>query len=447
MNKNILLILFSLLVALAGCSSFTKPDPELEQKFFDAIKESIALSPDVDLTEKLNNKFYDIVRENKNSLSLSFGQRVNLFLACSRLLYEDKEANVDVIYSDLYKKYKEEGKLTFEPGKITVVDDYEGITAEEEGGSGREGKTGEAINKIREYNHLLCLNGFPVYKNRITQMVNDAIFNPDRITFKERDKLVGFTELFPEGYVYYGGSVNVDEIPCEGTTMGSVNWYGSTISVCSYDTESALDLCEYNNPEVDTIHGRTICPIIFYNAVITKYREGIDDDSLILTGVRPNVQPVEFKEAEIKPTATYEERLEEYKQIAQPNQQEQSIIQAKQNILETKTYDFPEIQMNKQDIYYTFNYDPTITKILSPYSRIGIVVDGKDYVLLIDGGKVADVKKESISGSDFTIKTSVANLKDLIRKSKDGDIIGVVKGFLALDLPVKVRLQLMKNFI
>lgn len=438
-------ILSLFLVIIAGCTfSYNESDPQLEQKFFDAVKVSIAMSLDVDLTEKLNNKFYDIVRENKNPLSLSFGQRVNLFLACSRLLYEDKEANVDVIYGEMYNTYKNKGELPFKASEMVEVGEgfFAGSAPSE-----REAKTGEAINKIREYNNLLCLNGFPVYKNRIKQMVNDVIFNPERITFKERDKLVGFTELFPEGYVYYQGSVEVDEIPCEGTTMGSVNWYGSQITVCSYDTEAALDLCEYNNPEVDPIHGKTICPIIFYNAVITKYRKGIDDDSLILTGVRQNVQPVEFKEAEIKTTATYEERLEEYKQVAQPNQQEQSIIEAKQKIIETKTYDFPEIKVNKQDIYYSFNYDTTLTKIFSPYKKIGLNVDGREYVFLLQDGKITDIREESTNGSDFVLTTSVNEIKELIEKGKEGDIEFIVKKVVTMKIPLKVKAQLMKNYI
>ena len=139
--------------------------------------------------------------------------------------------------------------------------------------------------------------------------------------------------------------------------------------------------------------------------------------------------------------------MEEYKNIVELTPQKQKVLEAKQKVVEQKTYDFPEIQMNKQDIYYTFNYDPTITKILSPYSKIGIVVDGWEYIFVLGGGKISDVRQESVSGSDFVVKTTLTELKGLIQKSKEGDIIGVVKGFLAMDLPTKVKLQLMKNFL
>lgn len=107
-------------------------------------------------------------------------------------------------------------------------------------------------------------------------------------------------------------------------------------------------------------------------------------------------------------------------------------------------YDFPEIKMNKKEIYSVFNKNNVIHNIIKDYERIGLVLGGRKYTFIIRGGKIVDIKK-SVVDVDFTIKTTLSNLKDLIESAKKRNFKKVIADILKLEIPFGVKLRIMRH--
>ena len=52
------------------------------------------------------------------------------------------------------------------------------------------------------------------------------------------------------------------------------------------------------------------------------------------------------------------------------------------------TYDFPEIKMNKEDIYSVLNSSSIIRNIIKDYERIGLILGDGKYTFVIKDGKI-----------------------------------------------------------
>jgi len=108
------------------------------------------------------------------------------------------------------------------------------------------------------------------------------------------------------------------------------------------------------------------------------------------------------------------------------------------------TYDFPEIKMNKEDIYSVLNSSSIIRNIIKDYERIGLILGDGKYTFVIKDGKIVDIK-DSMDGVDFTIKTTQSNLKDLVESAKEKNFKKVVEDMLKLEMPFGFKLRIIKN--
>lgn len=107
-------------------------------------------------------------------------------------------------------------------------------------------------------------------------------------------------------------------------------------------------------------------------------------------------------------------------------------------------YDFPEIQMNKGEICSVFNSSSIIRNIIRDYNFIGLAMGAKKYTFVINEGKITDILG-SLENVDFTIKTTLSNLKDLIESAKKKNFKKVVEDILNLEIPFGVKLRIMKH--
>lgn len=114
--------------------------------------------------------------------------------------------------------------------------------------------------------------------------------------------------------------------------------------------------------------------------------------------------------------------------------------------IEKNTYDFPEIEMNKADIYGLFNSNSQMIKALSEYESIGLIVDGVKYNLIITDGKVTDITKGD-KKNNFDIQVSRYQIKTLINTAQTGTVKDVALQLYNLDMPKIIKLNILKDFL
>ncbi|MBI2550357.1 hypothetical protein HYV83_04220 [Candidatus Woesearchaeota archaeon] len=138
--------------------------------------------------------------------------------------------------------------------------------------------------------------------------------------------------------------------------------------------------------------------------------------------------------------AGIKQQRESNTEIVVPNNTELEKVQTQQESVNIVTnYDFPKLDMNKQDIYDSFNYNSIVQKAFSDYNKIGLDVSGETYTFQLQEGKVKDITNGMDSDVDFKIATNWENLRNLIVAYKEGDTTGGMKAFWAMNMPINVK--------
>ena len=280
------------------------------------------------------------IRKNHNPLSLDKHDKGKLFKMCYGIVYPFVDSTVEELYRNVEKYYQ-----------------------------------------VLHYNVLLCINGYPVYKNKL----KEELANPLSSNYDESKTLFVINEIFPNVYtkeqlVQLLGQETYDRnSPPYSAAIYPI--YGGFMSVqdklLPYLHNSISAAVERQNSEVATSESSSTIP------------------------VTNTAQVVSFVDK----------------------------------------YDFPRINMNKQDIYDSFNYNSIVQKALSDYSKIGFDVDGDVYTFDLTGGKIIGITNGIDSDVDFKITTSWVELKNMITLHKEGKTSDGMKAFWNLNIPLKVKLH------
>lgn len=110
-------------------------------------------------------------------------------------------------------------------------------------------------------------------------------------------------------------------------------------------------------------------------------------------------------------------------------------------------YDFPEIGMNKKDVIVPLNKSSIINNVLIPYKMVALDLGIEEYTFFIKKGKIQEIKREVHKDVDFIIHLSLKDLKRLIKAAEEGHIRELIRGLLTLNMPLDVKLRIMKDAI
>lgn len=110
-------------------------------------------------------------------------------------------------------------------------------------------------------------------------------------------------------------------------------------------------------------------------------------------------------------------------------------------------YDFPEIEMNKGDIFKPLNKSPIINDVIKPYKMIALDLGIEEYTIHIKKGKIHDITRDVHKDVDFIIHLSLKDLKRLVKAAEEGHIKELIRGLLALHMPLDVKLRIISDAI
>lgn len=317
-------------------------------------------------------------------------------------------------------------------------------------------------NLVVQYQILNCMNGFPVYKSVITNMLDES----EELKFKV-ENITGFEVMFPLNYQVPDFKKEVAEF-----TFKKPNHCGD--NVCDYDEDERwCDDCKIHHI-CTKVHNRDnkckwddFCvngvarPIDEYYKQLKVWEEHLGklnilkEYGVIVTEDGKTIPYDETQNFNSKRYFTEEEvflclnegfasnnigsKVRDLVEKETPTE----IKTLDKPILQEKTYDFPELELNKNDLYAIFNYNPKFKEVMKNYNNIGLKLEsGEGFTLIFVNGELKDVKSGLNDNVDFTIKTDINTLKRLMLTFRNGEYLESTKIALGL-LPTKVKLSIL----
>lgn len=234
------------------------------------------------------------------------------------------------------------------------------------------------------YYALACLQGYPVYQNKVLIQLGNASFD-----YPKHQTWYSINQIMPDIYA----AEQLEEM---------------------FDRQTLAE--HYHDGKIDAIVG------------LGNFRR--IDDPTILGNINDNQNQINRE-----PTVS---------------DQEEPVLPVSKAEM-PKIYDFPKINMNKQDIYDSFNYNRIIQTVLTEYTKIGIDAEGEGYTFHLENGKIIDIT----SGIDLDVQVKIfttwEELKNFINLYRSGTTTEGIKALTRLNIQpwtVKVKaLNKVKDFI